>query len=131
MNTPHTPLPWVATGDTIKKLRPTPRMMRADSGRWTETVEMRPAGIPIARVMFADEGNIASVVGIANVAFIVHAVNAHDGLIAALQTVAIKWCFPDASEMPDEPVARCEWYAQRLLLISNASRAALTKAGAA
>ena len=35
-----------------------------------------------------------------------------------------EWCYPEAEEMPNDPVARCEWYARRLLLIANATRCA-------
>ena len=35
-----------------------------------------------------------------------------------------EWCYPAAEEMPNDPVARCDWYARRLLLIANATRCA-------
>jgi hypothetical protein len=62
----------------------------------------------------------------ANAKHIVRCVNAHDELVAALQSIK-DWCFPAPVEMPDDSDARCEWYARRLLIIANASTAALAK----
>jgi hypothetical protein len=39
-----------------------------------------------------------------------------------------EWFYPAADEMPNDPVARCEWYARRLLLIANATRTRCAKA---
>ena len=48
-------------------------------------------------------------------------------LLAVLQSVR-DWCYPNAEEIPNDPLARCEWYSRRLLLVANAARAAISKA---
>lgn len=51
---------------------------------------------------------------------------ASEGMLTQLESIR-DWCYPDAGRMPDDPVARCEWYARRLMLIANAATAGIQK----
>ena len=58
----------------------------------------------------------------------IYALKEKNNLLVYALTSIDYWCYPDASTMPNDKVARLEWYARRLVVIANAAKSAIDAA---